>query len=177
MEEDNKNDDKGGKGKGILAGIGAALGIAAIGIGGKIIYDKYSNIKEKETPEENTFSKFKYEETGKIIEKLKKQGNLKPKIINDEFDKNYIRANSIQNTDEEELLKLKSSFICPITNIVMDNPVITPYGTTYEKSAILKYIEENNNDYLTKKPLSKDMIIPNYMLKAAMREYNDSLEL
>ena len=59
MEEDNKNDDKGGKGKGILAGIGAALGIAAIGIGGKMIYDKYSNKKEKETPEENTFSKFK----------------------------------------------------------------------------------------------------------------------
>ena len=36
-----KKDDKGGIAKGIFAGIGAALGIAAIGVGGKMLYDKY----------------------------------------------------------------------------------------------------------------------------------------
>ena len=58
----------------------------------------------------------------------------------------------------------------------MDNPVITPYGTTYEKSEILKWIKKNNNDYITKKPLSKEMLVPNHMLKATMKEYTESLK-
>ena len=163
--------------KGILAGIGASLGIVALGIGGKLMYDKY---KKKETPnEKEEFSNFKNVDNFEIIEKLKKQKTLKPKIINDEYDKNYIRANSIQtkDEDEEELIKKKNSFICPIKQMMMENPVITPYGTTYEKSAILDWINKNNNDYLTKKPLNKDMIIPNYILKSSMMEYNESLKL
>ena len=40
-KKEEKKDDKGGIAKGIFAGIGAALGIAAIGVGGKMLYDKY----------------------------------------------------------------------------------------------------------------------------------------
>jgi hypothetical protein len=65
------------------------------------MYDKY---KKKETPnEKEEFSNFKNVDNFEIIEKLKKQKTLKPKIINDEYDKNYIRANSVQSKDEEEL--------------------------------------------------------------------------
>ena len=179
MEEEKKEkkNEKVDGTKGILAGIGASLGIVALGIGGKLMYDKY---KKKETPKEKEeFSNFKNVDNFEIIEKLKKQKTLKPKIINDEYDKNYIRANSIQtkDEDEEELIKKKNSFICPIKQMMMENPVITPYGTTYEKSAILDWINKNNNDYLTKKPLNKDMIIPNYILKSSMMEYNESLKL
>ena len=177
MEEEKKEkkDEKGDKTKGILAGIGASIGIVALGIGGKIMYDKY---KKKETSNENVeFSNFKNENNSEIVEKLKKQKSIKPKIISDEYDKNYIRANSFQTKDEEELIKKKNSFICPISQIMMENPVITPYGTTYEKSAILDWINKNNNDFLTKKPLSQDMLIPNYILKSSMMEYNDSLKL
>ena len=56
----------------------------------------------------------------------------------------------------------------------MENPVVTPYGTTYEESEILKWIEKNNNDYITKKPLTKDMLVPNEILKASMQKYRDS---
>ena len=177
MEEEKKEkkDEKGDKTKGILAGIGASIGIVALGIGGKIMYDKY---KKKETSNENVeFSNFKNENNSEIVEKLKKQKSIKPKIISDEYDKNYIRANSFQTKDEEELIKKKNSFICPISQIMMENPVITPYGTTYEKSAILDWINKNNNDFLTKKPLSQDMLIPNYILKSSMMEYNGSLKL
>ena len=58
----------------------------------------------------------------------------------------------------------------------MSNPVITPYGTTYEKSEILKWINQNNNDYITKKPLTKEMLVDNYILKATMTEYEESLQ-
>ena len=172
--EQKKEEEKSDKGatiaKGILAGIGTALGIAAIGIGGKFIYDKV--IKKGES--EDKFQNLRREDSDQILQKLNKQKNLKPKIINDDFDKNYIRANSNKSEDDEEIIQLKNSFICPISNIMMENPVITPYGTTYEESEILKWIEKNNNDYITKKPLTKDMLLPNYILKAIMEKYRES---
>ena len=169
-EEEKKEENKGGVAKGILAGIGAALGIAAIGIGGKMIYDKY----KKKGGDEDKFQNLRREDSDQILQKLSKQKNLKPKIINDDFDKNYIRANSNKSEDDDEIIKLKNSFICPISNIVMENPVVTPYGTTYEESEILKWIEKNNNDYITKKPLTKDMLVPNEILKASMQKYRES---
>ena len=168
MEEENnmeKKEEKGGIAKGILAGIGAALGIAAIGIGGKMIYDKYN---KKPSEEIN-------EDTDIVIQKLKKQKSIKPTIIKDELDANYIRANSIKE-DENDIIQIKNSFICPISKIMMDNPVITPYGTTYEESAILNWIEKNNNDYITKKPLNKNMLAKNLILEATMKEYKQSLK-
>ena len=170
-KKEGEKSDNGGVAKGILAGIGAALGIAAIGIGGKLLYDKFNKDKDDDN---NTFQRIRREDSDQIIEKLKKQKDLKPKIVNDEFDKNYIRANSMEIENDEEIIKLKNSFICPISQIMMENPVITPYGTTYEYSEILKWIEKNNNDYITKKPLTKDMLVPDYMLKATMDKYNES---
>ena len=166
-----KKDDKGGIAKGIFAGIGAALGIAAIGVGGKMLYDKYKKKIMPEKPEEN----LRNEDTDQVIQKLRKQRSLKPKFANDDFDKNYIRASSGKIEDEEELINIKNSFICPISHIMMVNPVITPYGTTYEESEILKWLEKNNNDFTTKKPLNKEMLVTNFILKAKMREYNESL--
>ena len=170
-KNDEKSDGKGGFAKGIFAGIGTALGIAAIGVGGKMLYDKYKKKNTPEMPEEN----LRNEDTDQVIQKLRKQRSLKPKIANDDFDKNYIRASSGKIEDEEEIINIKSSFICPISHIMMINPVITPYGTTYEKSEILKWIEKNNNDFMAKKPLNKEMLVTNFILKAKMREYNDSL--
>ena len=169
-EKDEKEKGSGSTAKGILAGLGAAIGITAIGIGGKMLYDKFS--KEKKEKKEKRYN----DDTDQVLQKLKKQKDIKPKIIQDEYDKNYIRANSIINEDDEDLTKLKNSFICPISNIMMEDPVITPYGTTYERIAILNWIYSNKNDYLTKKPLSEDMLVTNYMLKSAMKEYNDSLK-
>ena len=169
-KKEEEKQDKGGIATGILAGIGAALGIAAIGIGGKMIYDKY----KKKGEDEGKFQNLRREDSDQILQKLSKQKNLKPKIINDDLDKNYIRANSNKSEDDEEIIKLKNSFICPISNIMMENPVVTPYGTTYEESEILKWIEKNNNDYITKKPLTKDMLVPNEILKASMQKYRES---
>ena len=174
-EEENKEEKKNDNSvaKGILAGIGAALGIAAIGIGGKLLYDKAKKNKDKEdlTGEE----RLRNEDTEQIINKLKSQKSLKPTIISDELDTNYVRANSNLNEDEEDIIKKKNSFICPISQKMMEHPVITPYGTTYEESAILKWIEENNNDFITKKPLNKDMLVPNEILISTMKEYKESL--
>lgn len=162
--------------KDILIGIGAALGFAAIGVGGKMAYDK-----NKEEEDKSGESVLKYQDIDtkdSIILRLDKQQSLKPKIINDddEFDNNYIKANSFINDEEDEEEKVKS-FICPINKKIMDDPVITPYGTTYERSAILNWIEKNKTDYNSNKKLTADMLVTNYVLKASLEEYKESANL
>ena len=147
--------------KGLLTGIGAAIGIAAIGIGGKILYDK---LNEKETPKEKEDEKD--EEEDKKIE------------IPNYLNKKYTKASSNTTDDDydEEMIKGKESFICPIYQTLMEDPVITPYGTTYERAAILSWLKKHNNDPLTKKKLTKEMLIPNYALRSAIQEFKESLK-
>ena len=177
-QESKEKKEKGGFNKNFLAGIGAALGIATIGIGGKKAYDKYSENQKKEEQTSTGDSVLKYEGIGdrdQLLLKLNKQRSLKPKIMNDEFDKNYIRANSIIDDDEEEKEKIKS-FTCPINQKIMEDPVITPYGTTYERSAILSWIEKNKTDYNSDKKLTEDMLVTNYILQTAIKDYIESLK-
>ena len=148
-EEDKKDD--GSFTKGLFTGLGAALGLAAIGLGGKLLYDKY---KETNTPDDKQTEKEKNE--GEKNEKLEAKSN-------------------IMATNYEDDIEGKDSFICPINQTLMEDPVITPYGTTYERSAILNWLKRNKTDPLTKKSLSKEMLITNYALRSAIQEYKQSL--
>ena len=149
------DDEKKGKGsdftKGLWTGIGTALGIAALGIGGKLLYDTF---KEDPTPNKD-------EEDEK-----------------EESNNNSIKCSKINTTstkDEEIDVDGRDSFICPINQTLMEDPVITPYGTTYERSAILNWLKKHDTDPLTKKRLTKDMLITNYALRSAIQEYKQSL--
>jgi hypothetical protein len=66
-------------------------------------------------------------------------------------------------------------FICPITQDVMKNPVVTKYGHSYEKSAIENWIETHQNDPMTKEHLTKNDIFPNYQLKIIIEKYRESI--
>ena len=70
-----------------------------------------------------------------------------------------------------------NSFLCPITKNIMKNPVITPYGTTYDKDAIISWLKTNETCPLTKKPLNRKMLIPNYALKNAITRYLESTKI
>ena len=54
--------------------------------------------------------------------------------------------------------------ICPITNEVIREPVIDYEGNTYEKSAILKWLNINNTSPITRNPLRSDQLVPNRAL-------------
>ena len=155
MSQDEEKKGNGSFTKGLLSGIGAALGIAALGIGGKLLYDKY-----KETPDEK---------------EDQKEDNKEEK--NDEKEKpiNLEKSSTMATNYEDDNIEGKDSFICPINQTLMNDPVITPYGTTYERAAILNWLKKNNTDPLTKKRLTKDMLITNYALRSAIQEYKQSL--
>ena len=59
----------------------------------------------------------------------------------------------------------------------MEEPVITPYGTTYEKSAIVDWIKRYNVDFKTENFLSEDMLVTNHILKIAIKEYKESINI
>ena len=66
-------------------------------------------------------------------------------------------------------------FLCPITCEAFEDPVITPYGTTYERDAIEAVLQHDNRDPITRQPLAIDKLVPNRALKEALDYYNERL--
>ena len=161
-------------GKKFLMGLGVALGATVAAIGGKLVYNHSSEKpKDKKSLVESVLDYKNTEEKDCIIIKLNALKKIKPKIVDNTHDNNFIGVNSFNEIDDNEKEK---KFICPITQKIMEEPVITPYGTTYEKSAIIDWISKNKNDFMTKKVLNENMLVNNYMLKVAIKNYKESLE-
>lgn len=66
-------------------------------------------------------------------------------------------------------------FICPITYEPFEDPVITPYGHSYERDAIQRALESSNTDPLTRQPLTVQQLVSNINLKDAVQYYNENL--
>ena len=77
---------------------------------------------------------------------------------------------SLEDTTDEAN---EGSFICPISQQIMKDPVITPHGITYERSSIESWIDKKSTCPITRKPLKKIDLIPNYSLKNAIQNYNN----
>ena len=170
-DKKEKSEESGFFGKKFFVGLGVAIGATAAAIGGKLAYDHFSK-KSKDKSIGESALEFKDEEHDTILRKIKTQKSRKAKIVDNTYDKNYIRVNSITETDDKERAK---EFTCPITQKIMEEPVITPYGTTYEKSAIVDWISKNKTDFVTKNTLKENMLVTNYILKVAIKNYKESL--
>ncbi|KAL3651302.1 hypothetical protein CASFOL_004304 [Castilleja foliolosa] len=73
-----------------------------------------------------------------------------------------------------QLLEALPSFYCPITADVMDDPVETSSGHTFERAAIMRWLEGGNNVCpLTKMPLSKVGLRPNKTLRQSIEEWRN----
>lgn len=57
------------------------------------------------------------------------------------------------------------SFYCCITYQIMQDPVMDPDGSTYERSAILKWLKNSKTSPISRKYLTEDMLIPNRALR------------
>ena len=68
-----------------------------------------------------------------------------------------------------------STFMCPITQELMIDPVIDPDGNSYERHAIEGWLRQNNTSPITRAPLSIKDLRPNRALKQAIDEYRHSI--
>ncbi|XP_057453645.1 U-box domain-containing protein 35 isoform X2 [Lotus japonicus] len=65
-------------------------------------------------------------------------------------------------------------FICPILQDVMDDPCVAADGYTYDRKAIEKWLQENDNSPMTNMALPHKNLIPNYALVSAILEWKSS---
>ena len=65
---------------------------------------------------------------------------------------------------------------CPITLELMNDPVMCTDGYSYERKAIMQYLEKNSISPMTKQPIDKKNIFPNRTLKDAIENYKIDIE-
>ncbi|KAJ7553615.1 hypothetical protein O6H91_06G105400 [Diphasiastrum complanatum] len=65
-------------------------------------------------------------------------------------------------------------FFCPITQEIMDNPVIAADGYTYEMQDICRWLAANDTSPMTNLVLEHKNVTANYNLRSAIREWKDS---
>ncbi|GIL84460.1 hypothetical protein Vretifemale_13075 [Volvox reticuliferus] len=64
-------------------------------------------------------------------------------------------------------------FLCPITQEIMDEPVVAADGYTYEKLAITEWIKRSRTSPLTNLPLEHTNVVENRTLRSAIREWSE----
>jgi len=62
-------------------------------------------------------------------------------------------------------------FVCPISQVLMEDPVILSDGHTYDRKCIVKWLEEHDTSPLTNEQLTNKEVRPNYALKSAIEDY------
>lgn len=67
---------------------------------------------------------------------------------------------------------IPESFLCPIGLEIMSDPVILPDGHSYDRAALIKWLQVNNTSPATRQVVSLDDIRPNWMLRNLIRQYN-----
>ncbi|XP_008806362.1 U-box domain-containing protein 44-like isoform X2 [Phoenix dactylifera] len=84
--------------------------------------------------------------------------------------KYYNKRNSLGSQPLEPL----QSFYCPITRDVMEDPVETSSGQTFERRAIEKWFTDGNtNCPLTMIPLNTEVLRPNITLRKSIEEWKE----
>lgn len=63
-----------------------------------------------------------------------------------------------------------AAFLCPITRTVMTDPVIDPEGNSYERSAIMDWLQRSSTSPVTRAPLTARDLAPNRALREAIEE-------
>lgn len=87
-----------------------------------------------------------------------------------------VSATPLVQLDEPVLLVSKneasapSGFLCPLTMMVMYDPVLDTEGNTYERSAISEWLQRKKNSPVSRQPLSESMLIPNLALRETIHE-------
>jgi Mg-chelatase subunit ChlD len=68
-----------------------------------------------------------------------------------------------------------SNFYCPITSQLMVDPVIDREGNTYDRTAIVEWLERHGTSPITRRPLLIEELTPNRSLRSAIEDYKATI--
>jgi len=105
----------------------------------------------------------------------------KYKLISSEVKDNWIsfvshlEKLSIQQKEDEQIMgEIPSEFLDPILSELMVDPVLLPSGITIDRPVIERSLLSSPTDPFSRKPLTKDMLVPNIELKQKIEEWKAS---
>lgn len=70
-------------------------------------------------------------------------------------------------------LDIPESFIDPISSEIMEDPVVTADGHTYERSQIERWFQSHDTSPLTGLKLAVKTLIPNYLVRSQIKEFKE----
>ena len=70
---------------------------------------------------------------------------------------------------------MPNDFICPIIHEIMENPVVTCDGYSYERIAITHWLTIRRTNPVTNQPLVNINLIPNHSLRGAITDFKESI--
>jgi len=88
--------------------------------------------------------------------------------LDDEKDEKGAEAKLEEKKPKKKLEDVPEHFTCPITFEIMEDPVSTPTGHTYERAAIQEFVIRNGRDPITNEALLIADLRPNRNLKEAI---------
>ena len=80
----------------------------------------------------------------------------------------------ISNASEPHTFVENDILMCPISQEIMTDPVMTPYGHCFQRECIESWLSTHTTCPLTNKPLSKEQLVPSYTVKAIVEQYMKS---
>lgn len=91
---------------------------------------------------------------------------------NNNNNNNANALNTVESNTEIPSDEIPQSFLCPLTLELMNEPVIDREGNTYEKAAIMDWLQKGNTTSpLTRSALKADDLTPNRSIKEAITEF------
>lgn len=79
-----------------------------------------------------------------------------------------------QEDHDSYLFETPPDLVCPITQSVFAEPVLTASGHVYERASIERYLSHNQCDPMTRQPLVNKSLTPIFVLKSRAQEYRES---
>jgi hypothetical protein len=67
--------------------------------------------------------------------------------------------------------QIKDEFICPITQIIMEDPILMPDKYSYERSAITQWLQQKGESPMTTEKMSINQGVTNHSLKCEIDKY------
>lgn len=71
-------------------------------------------------------------------------------------------------------LQIPEDFLCPLTHDIMENPLMSKHGFSFERDAIIEWVDRQGTCPLSRQPLSLSGLIQNRLLKKQIQDWKAS---
>lgn len=79
-----------------------------------------------------------------------------------------------KEADGGEESEVPEHFLCPITQEIMKDPVLTCDGHTYERTSIAEWLQTHSTAPITGAELENKALIPNHLVRSQIKDYLDA---